>query len=565
VVILGCGFAGLEAARRLAGAGVRLTLIDSGREFVFRPLLSQLLAGKVARSAVAHALREVAGALPNATLECGTLEVIEPRARRILISGRPIAYDYLLLATGASPSAPSLAVPGALTLDSLGDWRRMDDALVRAAAGWRRSAAPSDRPRRRVIVVGGGPHGVELAAAVKARSDDLILRGSPLGEAELGVTLVHEGPRLLEGYPEAASRYAAEALAREGVQVLLNERVSPARLGPLTGGEPPADPIWVWAGGRRAPRLADVPGLGQAELAADLSVAGYPEVLVLGDLAAANAPSRFPALASAAIQTGQHAARAVRGDLAGTPRSAFFYLDQGYGTYIGREAAAVVLDGKVLTGSVAFGAKMTLHLALSTASAAFSPNAAKRGLAAIRKRLFTLPRGLGALERTPPPNEPGLRELTIESRIPGQTPAGVFAVARARIDDLFTRAGVPILERGMSADGHQRRRIRFGDRLALSVPVEVAFEPAGHTIVVTTLATHPWRARAVIALHADDGDTVVCQSNRYQLDGASAWTGRILGLERWIESFWRGFHDALREAASWPAKRPPSIGRRIGR
>ena len=288
---------------------------------------------------------------------------------------------------------------------------------------------------------------------------------------------------------------------------------------------------------------------------------------MLGDLAAANAPSHIPALASAAVQTGHHAARVIRGDLAAAPRAAFSYVDQGYGTYIGRDAAAVVLEGNVLTGSIAFGAKMTLHLALSTASAAFAPNAAGRGAAAIRKRLSSsAPRGLCALDRTPPSRGSGVRNLMIESRITGRTPAAVFEAARARIDDLFTRANAPVLERAITADGYLRRRIRLGDRVTLSVPIEVAFDPARHTIVITTLATHPLRARAVITLEADGDDTAVSQSNRYQMEVTSVWTSRIFGVEDRIESFWREFHEALREAACWPENRPaPSIGRRVGR
>jgi hypothetical protein len=300
--------------------------------------------------------------------------------------------------------------------------------------------------------------------------------------------------------------------------------------------------------------LADIPGLAQAALDADLSLPGHPEVLVLGDLAASNDSLRVPALASAAVQTGGHAARVVWSDLSQGTRPAFSYVDQGYGTYVGPNAAVVVLDGQVLTGAMAFAAKMTLHLALSTTSSTFSPEVASRGVAEIRRRLLTsIPRGLRALERTPPDSGRWTQETRLESRVAGQAPAHVFEVASARVEDLFAHVEAPILERVVTAEGYVRMRIQLGDWSALRLPIEVAFDAARHAIVITTLATHPLRARAIIELRPDREDTVISQTNRYQLGVASALAGRALGLERRIIAFWRGFHEALGKAASSPS------------
>jgi hypothetical protein len=303
--------------------------------------------------------------------------------------------------------------------------------------------------------------------------------------------------------------------------------------------------------------LADIPGLAEAALDADLSLRGHPEVLVLGDLAASNDSSRVPALASAAMQTGRHAARVLWSDLSRGTRPAFSYVDEGYGTYIGPHAAVVVLGGQVLTGAMAFAAKMTLHLALSTASSTFSPEVASRGVAEIQRRLLTsTPRGLRALERTPPDSERRTQEMRLESRVAGRPPAHVFEVASTRVEDLFAHIDARILERAVTAEGYVRMRIQLGDWRALRGPIEVAFDPARQAIVITTLATHPLRARAIIELRPDREDTVISQTNRYQLGVASTLAGRALGLDGRITSFWRGFHDALREAASSPAGLP---------
>jgi NADH dehydrogenase len=556
-VVVGCGFAGLEASRRLAGSGVRLTLVDSATEFVFRPLLSQLLAGRVAVSSVVHPFRDIVQSLPGATFQQGKLDGIETRTRQVIISGQPVAYDYLLLGTGAAAAADStLGTRGALTLDGLADWRRVDRAIVEAAGG---AAVPSEGPprhERKLVVIGGGPHGVELAAAMKTRLDAIVQGAPPVGGTVGRVVLVHQGPRLLEEYPEVAARYAAEALARLGVEVVLNHRVTGSQPSALPGGELPSPQVWVWAGGRRAPRLADVPGLAQVAVDADLSLRGHPEVLVLGDLAASIDPLRVPALASAAMQTGHHAARVVWSDLSRGTRPAFSYVDEGYGTYIGPHAAVVVLDGRVLTGAMAFGAKMTLHLALSAVSSTLSPELASRGVAAIWRPLRTpIPRGLRALERTPPVSERWTQELCLESRVGGHRPAHVFEVASRRVEDLFAQVDARILERAVTAEGYVRMRIQLGEWRALRGPIEVACDPARQAIVITTLATHPLRARAIIELRPDREDTVISQTNRYQLGATTTLAGRALGLDGRITSFWRAFHDALREAASSTAIR----------
>jgi len=558
VVIVGCGFAGLEASRRLAGSGVRLTLVDSAGDFVFRPLLSQLLAGRVAVSSIVHPFREIAQSLPGATFQRGRLDGIETRTRQVIISGRPMAYDYLLLGTGAVAAPDStLRTQGALTLDSLADWRHVDRAIVEAVGG---ASSPSEGPRRherKLVVVGGGPHGVELAAAIKTRLDVIVRRAPPLGGPFGRVVLVHQGPRLLESYPDVAARYAAEALSGLGVEVILNQRVTDSQPSALHGGELPSTQVLVWAGGRRAPRLADIPGLAQVAVDADLSLRGHPEVLVLGDLAASIDSLQVPALASAAMQTGRHAARVVWSDLSRGTRPPFSHVDEGYGTYIGPHAAVVVLDGQVLTGAMAFAAKMTLHLALSAVSSTLSPELASRGVAAIRRRLLApIPRGLRALERTPPDSERRTQEMRLESRVGGHPPTHVFEVASTRIEDLFAHIDARILERAVTAEGYVRMRIQLGNWRALRGPIEVACDPARQAIVITTLATHPLRARAIIELRPDREDTVISQTNRYQLGVVSTLAGRALGLDGRITSFWRDFHDALREAASSPAVRP---------
>jgi NADH dehydrogenase FAD-containing subunit len=547
-MIVGCGFAGLEAARRLTGTRVRLTLIDRTSEFVFRPLLCQLLSGRVGLSTVAHPFAEVVRSIPGASFRPGILEEIESRARRVVISGQPVGYDYLLLCTGAA-RRPMPKIEEALTLESLADCRRLDRAIVDAAAGVH--SRGSRRSSSTFVIVGGGPLGVELAAAIRTRLSTIARHASLIRREGFRVVLVHQGQRLLENYPEAAGRYAARTLSKLGVEVILNERVTGSDAALLREGNARCNQILIWAGGRYAPPLAEIPGLGNATLEPDLSVRGHPEILILGDLAGSNRAPTIPALASAAMQMGQHAARIVRSDLSRRTRSPFCYADHGYGTYIGPQDAIVVLGGHALTGATAFAAKMALHLAHSTASTTPSQEMARKGVEALRRRILSpRSRGLSGLERTPPYSEGKTKVMHLETRVADRQPSHVFDVAVARLEELFANIQARVLERSMTAEGYVRMSMHLGDWPVLRWPIEVAFDRTRHAMVITTLATHPLRARAIIKLRADGADTMISQTNRYELGLGWALSVRALGLEERITSFWQRFHDALREAAS---------------
>lgn len=547
VVIVGGGFAGLEAARRLVGAAVEVIVIDQAKGFVFRPLLSRFLAGEVSQSSVFHPYADVAAAIPGAAFQTGSLEEVDPRARRLLVSGRSIGYDYLLLGTGARSAATgsglSASAEDPLTLDGLEDCFRLERAMREAVA----VAATTGR-RPSFVVIGGGPHGVEVAPALLSRLRALLDQAPRPGCADARVVLVERSERLLAGYPESASRHAARILGELGVEVILGRAVTGGSAGDVLGQGPFAgEARLVWAGGRRAPALAELRGLGSAVLEADLSVRGHPEILAVGDLAARNASPSFPALAASAMQTGHHAARAILSDRAGGTRSAFTYRDEGYGTYLGHRQAVVVVGSQVLTGASAHAAKTALHLALSNATSFFRAATARRGLDALWRRLDATggARGLGSLERTRPERGRPEQEMRIESRVAGHGPALVFSAAHESIEGVFRRMGAQVLERVDTAEGHARMRIQIGEWRSLQGPIEVAFDRARLELVISTLSTHPLRAVAVIELRAQDDDTVIFQTNRYQAGLVTSLARRALGLEARMSSFWREFHRAL--------------------
>jgi len=546
VVIVGGGFAGLEAARRLAGAAVDVTVIDQAPGFVFRPLLSRFLAGEVSRSSVFHPYADVAAAIPGVAFQAGSLEEVDPRARRVLVSGRSIGYDYLLLGTGARSAMGgelSASTKDPLTLDGLEDCARLERAMQEAVA-----VATTTGRQPTFVVIGGGPHGVEVAPALLSRLRAILDQAPRPSRADARVVLVERSERLLAGYPEPASRHAARVLGELGVEVLLGRAVTGSAAGDVLGQGPlGGEARLVWAGGRRGPALAEIPGLGSAILEADLSVRGHPEILALGDLAACNASPSFPALAASAMQTGHHAARAILIDRAGGTRSAFAYRDEGYGTYLGHRQAVVVVGSQVLTGASAHAAKMALHLALSNATSFFRAETARRGLGALWRRFdpTTSTRGLGSLERTRPERGRPEQEMRIESRVAGHGPALVFSAAQKSIEEVFRRMGAQVLERVDTAEGHARMRIQIGEWRSLQGPIEVAFDRARLELVISTLSTHPLRAVAVIELQAQDDDTVVSQTNRYQVGPVTSLARHALGLEARMSSFWREFHRAL--------------------
>jgi NADH:ubiquinone reductase (H+-translocating) len=368
VLIIGCGFGGLEAARALRAAAVDITLVDKTNHHLFQPLLYQVATAGLSAPSIAAPIRHLFRRQPNVTTLLGEVVSIDAQARTATLrDGAQLHWDHLIVAAGATHSyfgrddwAPY--APGLKTLEDAFEIRRR--VLMAFEAAER-----EDDPARRAallqfVVVGGGPTGVELAGTFAE-----IARHTLPGEfrridpRQAKVLLVEGSPRVLQSMPEDLSERAREQLAALGVQVKLAARVTGIDdqgldLATAAGPERLLSRCIVWAAGVAASplgrALAEATGCtldraGRVVVEPDLSLPGHPAIQVIGDLAAAHShvpgrePRPVPGVSPGAKQMGRCAAANILRRLRGQATQAFRYRDYGNLATIGRNSAVVDL------------------------------------------------------------------------------------------------------------------------------------------------------------------------------------------------------------------------------
>ena len=351
--------------------GWQAWLVERQSYTTFQPLFYQVATGGINVEDVAFPIRSLLRRMGRGRFVQGAAVAIEWDFRRVILeSGRALAYDYLLLATGAAPKF--FGVPGAaewgLPLHTLADAARLRTRLVDVLE---RAAADSGRHQVHVVVVGGGPTGVESAGALAELRDLLVGRDYPeLRREDISIELLEAAPRLLPGFHPQLSRYAQRALERRSVAVMTGCAVREVREAAvlIDSGLRPAD-LLVWSAGVE---VADSPlsrGLartpsGRLAVTPSLQLRDHPEAFALGDVAGTRAAaSELPQLAQPAIQAGRHAVRQLQRMRSGEDAQAFFYRDRGMMATIGRRAAVAQLPGGLrLTGTAAWLAWLGLHL-----------------------------------------------------------------------------------------------------------------------------------------------------------------------------------------------------------
>jgi len=379
VVVIGCGFGGLEATRVLAGKrGVRVTLIDRCNHHLFQPLLYQVATAGLASTSIAAPIRYMFRNDKNVTVLMGEVARIDAAARRVVFDdGWETGYDALILAAGSTHSYFghddwAQHAPGLKTLD---DALKMRRELLLAFEEAERS--DSDAERRLLthfVVVGAGPTGVEMAGTLAE-----IARNTLAGEfrhfnpVEARVTLLDGGDRVLPAFPGELSEKALLQLQRLGVEVRLKARVTSIDAegvdieGPQ-GRERLDSRTVIWAAGVKAVPLTATLGVpvdrgGRIPVNADLSVPGHPEVFAVGDLAAAQSRAQpVPGVSPAAKQMGRCAARNILARLAGKPTREFVYIDYGSLATIGRKSAVALLGPVKLWGLPAWLLWLFAHI-----------------------------------------------------------------------------------------------------------------------------------------------------------------------------------------------------------
>lgn len=375
IVIVGCGFGGLEAARSLRNAAVEITLVDRTNHHLFQPLLYQVATAGLSAPAIAAPVRHLFRRQRNLTTLLGDVRTIDPQAREVLLlDGIALPYDHLIVAAGATHSyfghdEWKPYAPGLKTLDDAFEIRR------RILLAFEAAEKEPDPARREswltFVVIGGGPTGVEMAGTL-AEIACYTLPGEfrRIDPSRARIILLEGGPRLLQAMPEDLSRRAREQLENLGVEVRLSALVTSidaerVQVDPATGAGNAATDSYsiasrcvIWAAGVAASPLgaqlaravgATVDRAGRIVVAPDLSVPGHPEISVIGDLAAARSfapgqePTPVPGVSPAAKQMGRAAAANILDRLAGRTPHPFRYRDYGNLATIGRNAAVVDL------------------------------------------------------------------------------------------------------------------------------------------------------------------------------------------------------------------------------
>ncbi|HEY2093925.1 MAG TPA: NAD(P)/FAD-dependent oxidoreductase [Thermoanaerobaculia bacterium] len=370
VVIIGGGFAGLYAARALRRAPVRITLVDRHNYHLFQPLLYQVATAALNPSDIAAPIRSILRAQNNVSVLLGEAVSIDP-ARKIvsLADGAELAYDYLLLATGATHSYFSHPewepnAPGLKSIDDALEIRRR--VLLAFEAAEREEDEAQRNALLTFVIVGAGPTGAELAGALSEIARQTMLRDfRHINPSSARIILIEGKERVLPTYPPSLSKKAQRQLEHLGVEVITNSVVTSLSDRDVRIGEKTIPTRTVlWAAGVKASPLArslSVPldRAGRVMVNPDLTIPGHPEVFVAGDLAAV---SDAPGVAPAAIQEGNHTAGNIERAIAGKPLRPFHYFDKGSLATIGRAAAVADIRGLKLSGFIAWFAWLTIHI-----------------------------------------------------------------------------------------------------------------------------------------------------------------------------------------------------------
>ncbi|HEY7975322.1 MAG TPA: NAD(P)/FAD-dependent oxidoreductase, partial [Ktedonobacterales bacterium] len=385
VVIIGAGFGGLNAARGFRHAPVDVTVIDRSNHFLFQPLLYQVATAELSPADISAPIRGVLRGQANTRTVLATVTGVDTERREVIATDlgdgdvHHIAYDYLIIATGAHESyfGHSEWAKRAPGLKSINDATAIRRAILLA---FETAELESDRERINAlmtfVIVGGGPTGVEMAGAIADLARNGIRRDfRAIDTAASRVLLIEAGPRLLPQFPGGLGKKAQGALRRLGVEVRLNAAVNQVDDdGVVVGDQHIRAQTVIWAAGVEASPAAGWLGVapakaGRVAVGPDLTVEGHPEIYVLGDTASAhNRDGKpLPGVASVAIQQGHYAARAItqrasKHDPA-APVSPFRYFDRGYLATVGRTYAVGEIGPLLLSGFPAWVVWAGVHIA----------------------------------------------------------------------------------------------------------------------------------------------------------------------------------------------------------
>jgi NADH dehydrogenase len=387
VVIVGCGFGGLFCARALKGAPVELTVIDRNNYHLFQPLLYQVASAALAPADIAQPIRTILRGQKNAFVMLGEVERVALDRKCIFVNGTTVPYDYLILAPGAVDN-----------YFGHNDWARyapgmkeVEDATLirsRLLLSFEAAELENNEAERAAdlsfVIVGGGPTGVELAGAIKELAVDVIPRDFRVADTRRArVILIEAGPRLLPAFEPASSQRALKQLQALGVEVWLGKPVTDIFEGGVAvDGQKLSSRNVIWAAGVRPAPLVETLGAelgpaGRVKVQPDCSIAGSPNVFVIGDAAylVDSKNKQVPGVSQGALQMGKYVANIIREEQAPATRGVvphprpsatrargFHYRDLGSMATVGKSRAVVEIGPFRFGGFLAWFAWLTLHI-----------------------------------------------------------------------------------------------------------------------------------------------------------------------------------------------------------
>ena len=366
IVIIGAGFGGLSAAKRLGKVAADVTVIDRRNHHLFQPLLYQVATAALSPADIAAPIRGILATQANTHVILGSVTGIDTAGRSVLIGNRRIPYDLLIIATGARENyfghdEWAAVTSGLKTIEDATTMRR------RILMAFERAEDSDDEAERRrlltFVIIGGGPTGVELAGALAELAKAALARDfRHIDPTTARIILVEAGPRLLPSFPPKLSAVAARALTRLGVELRLGTTVTRCdRGGAVLDDEGIESRTLIWAAGVAASPAATWLGVGPGRggrvvMTSDLSLPEHPEIFVIGDTAQVEGPDgALPGVAPVAKQEGAYVARVIAARLAGKrPPARFRYRNLGNLATIGRKEAIVDFGRLRLTGRIAW-------------------------------------------------------------------------------------------------------------------------------------------------------------------------------------------------------------------
>jgi len=379
VLVLGGGFAGIGAAQKLKKSEADVVVVDKHDYHTFQPLLYQVATGLLEQPAVGHPIRDLFHKQDNVRIHQDRVAAIDLEARRVTFDElEPLSYDYLVVGIGAEVNFFGVegAADHAFPLYTLADAVRLKNHVLRTWEKADREPSVIEDGALNLVVVGGGPTGVETAGALAELYNGVFRKDYPdVASDRAKITLVEAGPEIFPMFKEDIRTYTEEALTKRGVEVQTGEvveSITPQRVTLKSGTVLPAHTL-VWGAGLQGNALVQSLGLelergNRIGVDEELRIPSHPDVYAVGDVAAITDQKTsqvLPQLGSVALQSGEHAGKTLAQRIAGKETKPFKYKDKGTMAAIGRGSAVVqMLGGKTMKGKTAQLAWATVHLAL---------------------------------------------------------------------------------------------------------------------------------------------------------------------------------------------------------